>query len=361
MKFNFLKIGGLVLGATLATTGIAQAQTAGGDHVSPRYEMVTALSERGQLMVVWGGGDLSVSSYSSIMTPKTIDHMAGFGLSGYKWIGASDGTAMNAELVTFHPTHVALGQNGLLKYLQGKPIPGKPGMTYNFQFLQEEIANECHFMVTSNPGLTDLGRVSKLSWNIELITGSPKSGSFGAWDKIVAPAIEGLSDIPVTHQGDLDDLNGDGKVNAYDMVESVKANQHQVGFVTMRPQPGKGLFDAIQQAGLHYVPVVAFELVDHYGPPNKIRVANSGKIKHQTTSCTGVSVITGVTSDDLPKNDNSRIEYSVSEWGTDADREELKKAVISEFTSWRDWVDNFVEASQDEFEAIANAVNDSLN
>ena len=85
------------LPALTAALAVAMVVAARADEVNPK--------------TVWGGGPAASSAYTANYVPKVIEILQAQHLSGYAWGGVSQGTIANAEMVTDHPTNLAVGQS----------------------------------------------------------------------------------------------------------------------------------------------------------------------------------------------------------------------------------------------------------
>lgn len=277
---------------------------------------------------VWGGGDPSGSAYSGIYVPHIIEKMADQRLAGYEWAGVSDGTVYNAEQVTNNPTHVAVGQNDILKNLNGQEMPG--GGTYDFTVLHDNIGPECMYAVTDEAGYETFGHILSNAWDLMIYTGSAKSGSFGTL-QILQELYPSLSDAVVEHAGD-----------ANDIIAAVKANEASFGFFVMRPDPNSAVFKAIADSELTLVPVVDFELEGVYDFL-ELKIAAGGLFSdaaYHTTSCTSVSMITGVPANAEEGRDRKRVEETIKRVGS-ISAEDMTPST----KSWRDMFDSIKAVS----------------
>lgn len=232
--------------------------------------------------VVWGGGKKKSSTYSGKYVPHVIDVLNQNRLSGYEWGGPSQGTVMNAELVTQNPTHLALGQLDILENLSGTPMPDGSG-NYAFTILHKNIGPECLYAVTAQEGYSTWGHVLGNAWDLTIYTGGEKSGSYGTL-KGLMEIYPDLEDVEVVHAG------GNKAI-----IEAVKTKPSSMGFFVMRPDPASSIFKDIDSAGLSLIPVVDFDLEDVYEFMT-LKVASGGffsDAKYHNTACTSVALITG--------------------------------------------------------------------
>ncbi|MCA9355034.1 hypothetical protein KC865_00590, partial [Candidatus Kaiserbacteria bacterium] len=180
--------------------------------------------------VVWGGGAKETSSYSGKIVPVVINELASERLAGYQWGGPSEGTVMNAMKVTVNPTHLALGQADILQALNGQSIPGTT-WTYQFTPVQDDIADECLYMVTKSPHYETWGHVLENAWDIKIATGGEQSGSFGTLTKVLMDRYPALKDAEVSSVG-----------SSSNIVQSVINGNTNFGFFVMRPDPENKVF-----------------------------------------------------------------------------------------------------------------------
>lgn len=254
--------------------------------------------------VVWGGGKPENSTYSRLYVPAVVNGLAANRLSGYKWGGVSQGTLDNYEKVVSNPTNLAVGQMDMLR--------GLPGIT----ILHENVGPECLYMVTKEKGYENLGHVFGNAWDLQVITGGEKSGSFGTW-KVLASTYPDLGDMPVINAG------GAGKI-----IEQVKnATDPSIGFFVMRPDPKSATFTTIAEAGLNFIPVVDLELEENYDFFS-LKVAKSGllglgKGNFVETACTSVALFTGTVTDEIQGRDRKRLEATIKRVTTQTSPEDF--------------------------------------
>jgi hypothetical protein len=98
------------LPALTAALAVAMVVAARADEVNPK--------------TVWGGGPAASSAYTANYVPKVIEILEAQHLSGYAWGGVSQGTIANAEMVTDHPTNLAVGQSDLFALIKDQSFPG---------------------------------------------------------------------------------------------------------------------------------------------------------------------------------------------------------------------------------------------
>ncbi len=224
--------------------------------------------------IVWGGGKPSASTYSGKYVPATIDALSKLRLAGYQWGGPTEGTLDNIERVRNNPTHLAVGQADMLRGVDGITV------------LHENVGPECLYLVTKQEGYANLGHVIGNAWDLTVVTGGEKSGSFGTW-QVLSDLYPDFADMPVVHAGGTDKI-----------IETVRQKPSTVGFFVMRPDPNSKVFKAIKDNGLNFIPVVEFELEGVYDFYN-LKVAHTGFAgigagQFVETACTSVSLFTGV-------------------------------------------------------------------
>jgi hypothetical protein len=304
--------------------------------------------------VVWGGGAKKVSSYSGKIVPVVIDQLATEQLAGYSWGGPSEGTNMNAMKVTLNPTHLALGQADILSELNGETIPGT-SWKYAFTVVQKDIADECLYMVTKSPHYKTWGHILENAWDIRISTGSELSGSFGTLN-ILMDRYSDLQDAEIVNAG-----------GASDIVQSVINGNTNFGFFVMRPDPENSVFELINDNDLSLVPVIDFDIEDLYSFKS-LKVSNStwggfGKeAKYHETACTQVQLITG-DPEMLPEEksrDRRRLEATVKR-ASSLDGDSFKQEVVSQFTSWKDYLDSVRDISGDQLTAMLEASKQKIN
>lgn len=286
---------------------------------------------------IWGGGEPSQSSYSGKYVPAIIEMLERARMSGYSWAGVSQGTAFNAEAVTFNPTNLAVGQYDLLKNMNGKLIEGA-GRPYAFQFLFKDLGPECLYLVTQSPHYETWGHVVGNAWQITVATGGIKSGSYGT--------LQVLMDLyPDLGAAKVENIGSTSNVLA-----AVADGKAEAGFFVMRPDPESSVFETIKEKGLNLVPVIDYALEGHYDFKD-LKVSRGGvfsSAEYHTTACTTVSLITGVP-ENLPADDvraQRRLEETVKRVGS-LSEEELRKSITERFSSWRDYVDSFRDMAAD--------------
>lgn len=289
------------------------------------------------LKVVWGGGPASSSAYTSVYVPKVIEVLDSQHLSGYAWGGVSQGTVANAEMVTDHPTHLAVGQLDIFGLIKDQPIPGREGESYKFTILKPDLGPECLYLVTKDKNYKTFGDVVGNAWQLSVTTSGEKSGSFGTW-KVLQGIYPDLKPVPVLHTNSIGDI-----------IEVVKQKADTVGFFVMRPDPESDVFRSIADSGLTIVPVVDFDLEDKYKFMT-LKVAHgwSGGREVQT-ACTTVALITGdpgsaKLADDIQKR---RLAETVKRLGS-VDQ----KSFQPEASSWRDMWDSLAEFSTDKAKSL---------
>lgn len=240
-----------------------------------------------ELKRVWGGGPVASSVYSGTYVPRIIEVLSENRLSGYTWGGESAGTVANAAAVSEFPTNLAVGQWDILQSLNGQPIPGMSGHTYDFTVLAQDIGPECLYMVTDQDGYSTWGHVLGNAWDMTIATGSDGSGSLATLE-----ILQGI--YPDLLDANVQKIGSAGAI--IDAVVSDPAIGH--GFFVMRPDPASDTFKKIQDSGLTIVPIVDFELEDKYSFLD-LKVAYGGFFglggndSYLTTACTSVALITG--------------------------------------------------------------------
>ncbi len=311
------------LSALLLSAISAQAQnlTAAPGVVNPDAE----------LKKFWGGGDPKGSVYSKDYVPHVITVMEGNRLTGYVRGGNTDGTLQNAELVTLNPTHLAVGQLDILRQLNGQLMPGQGDKKYAFTVLHQNIGPECLYIVTKEKSYTTFGHVRGNGFDLTVLTGGQKSGSFGTW-KILQSVFSDLAEIPVEHIGSADKI-----------VDAVAERTAAVGFFVMRPDPASETFTKIKSKGLNLVPVVDDALASTY-TYLQLKVATggffAGKPVFHTTACTSVALITG--DPKMVVADNRRVLQRVN--ATIARMKEVPASDLRPgLVSWKDMWDDMKE------------------
>lgn len=304
--------------------------------------------------LVWGGGDPKVSVYSDVYVPRVIEVLAENALNGYKWAGVSAGTIENVERVTANPTHLAVGQLDLLRDAQTNP-------NYKFTILAENIGPECLYMVTTLKGYNTFGDVLANAWDMTIITGSEKSGSYGTLKRLQAlPGLEALNDAIIQ--------TTDSTAKIIEAVGSDNSITH--GFFVMRPDPKSDIFKAIADRKLTLIPVIDFALEDDY-TFQELKIAHGGLFSGDTwhtTACTSVALFTGDPSAVDPNDTRTvkRLQATI-----DRIRAVPPDNLKPNLSSWRDMWDSMkalagdkakelMEASRRALEDAVENINDSL-
>ena len=195
-----------------------------------------------------GGGPAASSAYTANYVPKVIVILEAQHLSGYAWGGVSQGTIANAEMVTDHPTNLAVGQSDLFALIKDQSrFPGREGTKYQFTVVKPDMGPECLDPVTNDKSYKTFGDVVGNGWQLGVVTGGEKSGSFGTW-KVLQGVYPDLG-MAVTHFAAIDDI-----------ITAVKQKKDVVGFFVMRPDSDSDVFKSIADASLTIVPVVDFDL-----------------------------------------------------------------------------------------------------
>lgn len=301
-----------------------------------------AAEKEDRTKVVWGGGKQESSTYSGKYVPQVIDALGKVRMSGYEWGGVSAGTIMNAEKVTANPTHLAVGQNDLLQANKDNP-------EYDYTILKDNIGPECLYMVTKELGYENLGHVFGNSWDLTLVTGSKKSGSFGTWDQVLTKTYPDLQDMPVVHTGGTSDI-----------INTVANSQNpSVGFFVMRPDPNSKIFKDIKDKNLKFIPVIDMDLEDKY-QFYSLKVAHSGlfgmgKGKFVETSCTSVALITG-NPEKATGRDKKRLQETIKR---------VSSASNSDFTptttDFRDTISSMTKMSSEKIKQMADSAKQTAN
>src|SRR5271170_6276213 len=112
------------LPALTAALAVAMVVAARADEVNPK--------------TVWGGGPAASSAYTANYVPKVIEILEAQHMSGYVWGGVPQGTIANAEMVTDHPSNLAVGQSDLFALIKDQPIPGREGRSE-----ERRVGKEC--------------------------------------------------------------------------------------------------------------------------------------------------------------------------------------------------------------------------
>ncbi len=258
--------------------------------------------------IVWGGGNPSASTYTAKYVPTAIDALSKLRLAGYEWGGPTQGTLDNVERVRANPTHLAVGQADMVRGVEGITI------------LHENVGPECLYVITKEEGYENLGHVIGNAWDLTVVTGGEKSGSFGTW-QVMSGIYDDFADMPVVHAGSTDKI-----------ISAVKKKSSSIGFFVMRPDPNSKVFEAIEDAGLNFIPVVDFALEEIY-EFYSLKVAHSGFAglgagQFVETACTSVSLFTGVPEaiegvrDEVTGRDLKRLEATLKRVAT-ADPEDF--------------------------------------
>ncbi|MDA8596815.1 hypothetical protein N9L26_00580 [Candidatus Pacebacteria bacterium] len=301
--------------------------------------------------IIWGGGDKKGSTYSRVFVPEVQKAMAERRLTGYKWGGPSEGSLENAIRVTANPTHVALCQADICDGLKGQMIPGT-SIPFNFTTLQTDIGDECLYLITKSPHYTTWGHVVENAWDIVVNTGGEKSGSYGTLRRLM-DIYPDLTFDGVNHVGGSNDIV-DAVINGGD---------NAFGFMVMRPDPSGSTFEKIDDADLHFVPVIDFDLEGHYTFKN-LKVKSGGLLgssKYVDTACTTVQLITGDPSglSSGQKKLEKRLQATIKR-GQEINGAALKEAVVDEISSWSDYLDGIKEASADRIDQLYKASKEAM-
>jgi hypothetical protein len=337
----------IVLWVVVGMVSAAEAQSAlpNNSKVETPPEFTKHISDDPK--IIWGGGSLEGSSYSRIITPAVGEQLALSRLPGYKWGGPSEGTLMNAMKVTLNPTHVALGQADILSTLNGTKIAGTD-LTYNFTVVQDDIADECLYLVTKSPSYETWGHVIENIWDINLKTGGELSGSFGTWDRKLTSIYPALQDVlSVEHTGSSNDI----------VQEVIDGDETVFGFFVTRPDPSSETFKKIIAAGLTLVPVIDFDLETDY-KFKSLKIAQGGIIANPVfhdTACTQVQLITGHPDNLKPGDKNLRRLEATIERASAISGPEFKEFVVGKFLSWKDYLDSVREVGGDRLSALMDA------
>jgi hypothetical protein len=242
-------------------------------------------------------------------------------------------------MVTLHPTNLAVGQADIFALIKDQPIPGRDGAKYQFTVVKPDLGPECLYVVTKDKSYKTFGDVIGNSWQLGVITGGEKSGSFGTWNVLVG-VYPDLKQMQVSHVAAIGDI-----------VEVVKQKSDLVGFFVMRPDPDSDVFRAISEAGLTIVPVVDFDLESKYKFMSlKVSHGWSGG-KEVQTACTSVALITGDPSNAnlTTDSDKRRLAETIKRLGNvDA------KSFQPDATSWRDMWDSIASYSTEQATALMN-------
>ena len=314
------------LPALTAALAVAMVVAARADEVNPK--------------AVWGGGPAASSAYTANYVPKVIEILEAQHLSGYAWGGVSQGTIANAEMVTDHPTNLAVGQSDLFALIKDQPIPGREGAKYQFTVVKPDMGPECLYLVTTDKSYKTFGDVVGNGWQLGVVTGGEKSGSFGTW-KVLQGVYPDLKPMAVTHVAAISDI-----------IATVKQKKDVVGFFVMRPDPDSDVFKSIADATLTIVPVVDFDLEDKYKFMSlKVTHGWSGG-KEVQTACTTVALITGDPSSPKLANDTDkrRLAETIKRLGA-VD----SKMFQPDASSWRDMWDSIASYSTDQAKSLMDA------
>lgn len=345
-KFLFFAgILALIVLAWLVIPGLANAQTTDTDELHPALQPYVS----DETKVVWGGGDIENSTYSRVMVPVVIEQLAKQRLAGYQWGGPSAGTIENAIRVTMNPTHVALGQSDILKRLNGQPIVidgVDTGLTYNFTVVQPDIADECLYMATKSPYYTTWGHVLENAWDITVVTGGETSGSYGTLIGL-QETYPDFQDAIIKSVGGTDDI----------LQSIIDGSESTFGFFVIRTDPSSSTFTTITDEGLSLVPVVDFDLEGTY-EFKSLKIQQGGMFSdavYHDTACTQVQLITGSLENVDPEDRTYRRLEATIERASRTPAAEFKQAVVSELTSWRDYLDNVKAVGQDRLNDLLEA------
>lgn len=290
---------------------------------------------------IWGGGDPSSSTYSGKYVPHIIKILDENRLAGYEWAGKSEGTVMNAEMVTANPTHLAVGQLDILRNLKDTPMSNGTG-NYAFTILHENIGPECLYAITAQKGYTTWGHVLGNAWDLTIFTGGAKSGSYGTLQGLMK-IYPDMADAKVVNTG-----------GTKEIIDRVSRTPSSMGFIVMRPDPNSSIFKKIVDSGMSLIPVVDFELEGQYEFLN-LKVAHGGIFsggEFHTTACTSVALITGDLSkvDQNDKRNYKRLKATIDRiGGMDADK------MKPDLSSWRDMWDSIKSASKQEISELGDA------
>lgn len=324
-----------VLGTVSVLATIFAVQAFADDAVNPR--------------AIWGGGPKESSAYSGIYVPQVAKALSDLNLTGYDWGGVSQGTVDNAEKVSDHPTNLAVGQADILSQIQGKPISGRSdGATYQFTVVQKNLGPECLYLVsTKEKNYKTWGDFLGDAWQMNLVTGGEKSGSFGTWQVLASIYPDALKGIPVMHVSDNAAILG-----------AVKNNKDTVGFFVMRPDPSSDVFQTIKDGGFVIVPVIDFDLEGKYDFKN-LKVSN-GWISGGTyvqTACTTVELIAGDSKNAkiADARDKKRVEETIKRVSS-ADA----KAFQPHTGTFADMWDSIAEVAGDKTKDLMNASKEAL-
>lgn len=296
---------------------------------------------------VWGGGDKSTSTYSGKYVPHIIKVLEENRLAGYEWAGKSEGTVMNAEMVTANPTHLAVGQLDILRNIKGNPM-ANGNDNYAFTILHENIGPECLYAVTAQKGYTTWGHVLGNAWDLTIFTGGAKSGAYGTLQGLIQ-IYPDMADAKVVNAG-----------GAMDIIDQVRRTPSSIGFFVMRPDPNSPVFMKIVDSKLSLVPVVDFELEGLYEFLD-LKVAHGGLFsggEFHTTACTSVALITGDLSqvDQSNTRDYKRLKATIDRVGG-VSAEKMKP----DLSSWRDMWDSMKSASKQKISDLGDASKEAFD
>lgn len=235
---------------------------------------------------VWGGGAQAASAYSREFVPAVIGGLESVRINGYEWAGISEGSVYNLARVTEDPLDLAIVQADIAAALKDDP-------NYAYRVIRDDLGVECAYMGAANAAYDNWGHVLGNSFDIRLATTSEKSGGFGSWQALAGVYPE-LADVQIQHYA-----------NASDAVAAVAAGKADFFFFVQKPTPGEGPFEVVAKAGLHYVPVVDFEMeglgYDFYDLPVthskfSFKLGDLGVKKGQSvdTICTGIALVGGL-------------------------------------------------------------------
>jgi hypothetical protein len=294
---------------------------------------------------VWGGGPAAASAYTAAYVPRVIEVLEAQHLSGYTWGGVSAGTIANAEMITNHPTNLAVGQLDLFNLIKDQPIAGLDGAKYQFTIVKPDMGPECLYLVTNDANYKTFGDVLGNGWQLSVVTGGEKSGSFVTWE-ILREIYPDLKSMLITHVPTTDNI-----------ISAVKQSSDKIGFFVMRPDPDSEIFKSIAAAELTIVPVVDFDLEGKYQFLSlKVSHGWSGG-KEVQTACTSVALITGdLTSTKFAnENDKRRLAETIKRLqGVDG------KAFQPSASGWRDMWDSIASYSSDKTKSLMEASKKAL-
>jgi hypothetical protein len=229
--------------------------------------------------------------------------------------------------------------------IKDQPIPGREGAKYQFTIVKPDMGPECLYLITKDKSYKTFGDVVGNGWQLGVITGGEKSGSFGTWNVLVG-VYPDLKPMAVTHVAAIGDI-----------VAAVKQKKDAVGFFVMRPDPDSDVFKAIADADLAIVPVVDFDLEGKYKFMSlKVSHGWSGG-KEVQTACTTVALITGDPSSPKLANDTDkrRLTETIKRLGA-VD----SKMFQPDASSWRDMWDSIASYSTDQAKSLMDASKKAL-